>query len=373
MKKFIIPSLLLLSSAAYAETPSLNVHSNDGNVATYSLDEVESVTFEDITKWTIATAVGSGADSDSEGDALTANLKRPMGVAVTPDGTIYATSNTTNRVVRIANGQMTTVKLTLPAGSAVNNIWGIAAEPDGNLVFTSKGNKKVFRMTPDGNCTEIAPGDGKEWDNPMDIKVTSDGTIYVANRGSLTAATRKNQVIRKIETDGTITDYNMSDCKQGPCAIGIDGQGNIYAGNGADFVIYKFTADGQRSTIFGKGAKPTAANWNEGTPGDLSAATFGQAFGLDVTADGTVYIADQVSYVLLELIPGANGDHSKGTLKHIIGKPFTIGKTNGVGEEGLLGAKIGTTAMFLGQVICNNGKIYIADQGNSMIRVVTAE
>lgn len=359
MKKFIIPSLLLLSSAAYAETPSLNVHSNDGNVATYSLDEVESVTFEDITKWTVSTIAGNGTKANKEGVGTAASFCSPQGIAFGPDGTLYVCGQnreTASSPFRIlAMDKDLNVKILPITGAELNAPWGCTVDNDGYLIVASKANNKVYRInTTTYEATEVT--DGGAFVGPMGVKVDSEGSLYIAARDS--------KYVRKIAKDGTVTNYTVGS-KQGPCDMAIDSKGNMYVVNGADYYVYKITPDGTVSTVIGNGVKPTAATYTDGTPGDLSTATHGQSWSIHIDKDGVMYIADLLAFVVREVVPGPDGDYAKGTIRTIAGKPFTQGTANGVGDA----ANFKT----LGTVVAHDGALYVGDNGGNTIRKITAE
>ena len=158
--------------------------------------------------------------------------------------------------------------------------------------------------------------------------------------------------------------YDMSDEKQGPCAIAVDKKGRVLAANGASFKLFMFETDGTKRTIFGNGIKPVAETYSDGEPGDLSKATMGIVFGsLSFDDSGTLYFGDWNCHTIRSLTPDANGDYSKGTLKTIAGLPLKPGKTDGAGQNATFKNPAG--------LLVNGNIIYVADEQNNLIRSIT--
>lgn len=65
------------------------------------------------------------------------------------------------------------------------------------------------------------------------------------------------------------------------------------------------------------------------------------------------------------ITPDANGDFKKGTVKTIAGIPFTKGKADGQSES--------ATFTALGTAVEKDGLIYVADNGNNLIRLISKQ
>lgn len=356
MKKYILPALLAFAATSYAATPTFNVHVRD-EVASYDIDNIASITFEDVTKWTTKTIVGTGVRSNNDGQGLEAQIASPQGMTFGPDGKLYicAQNRETGGTFKIRVLDKDLNLTTLNTTAVFNAPWGCAFDHDGNLIAASKGNAKVYRInTSTGAATEIT--DGGAWNNPMGVAVDSEGAIYVAERNA--------KKIRKIAKDGTVTNYTIGKA-QGPCAIAVDAKGNMYVANQLDYILYKITPDGTTTTVFGNGVKPTADTWSDGKPGDLSEATMGTSFNIHIASDGVMYFTDVDFFCVRELVPGPDGDYSKGTLRTIGGQPTVSGTADGVGTEATFNAG--------GGIVERDGVLYVGDNGGNTVRTITAE
>jgi sugar lactone lactonase YvrE len=99
-------------------------------------------------------------------------------------------------------------RLAQPAGQAADPAGRLAFDADGNLLLADTKNHRIRRIDLAGVITTIAgtgerghAGDGgpaldAELDNPTDLAIASDGTIYVADT--------YNSCVRAIGPDGTI-------------------------------------------------------------------------------------------------------------------------------------------------------------------------
>lgn len=169
----------------------------------------------------IETVAGSGSGfAGDDGPAVDASLALPSKAAVDADGRIVVTDTHNNRIRAIAaDGTITTIAGTGASGYGGDNgpavdadlmiPVGIAAHPDGRILFTDMGNDRVRAIDPDGMITTIAgtgdkgffgddgPATHAGLDFPRGLAVDSDGRILIADTG--------NNRIRAIDTDGTIT------------------------------------------------------------------------------------------------------------------------------------------------------------------------
>lgn len=305
----------------------------------------------------VTTIAGNGTAAILEGVGTAAATKSPQGIAFAPDGNLYIAMQNNKIVMRMTpDFNVTQFTLNIPSGTpALDAPWGCVFDNAGNFYLAGKASKMVYKIAPDGSATAL---NTYTWKGPMDMYIDKDQNLYVADRD--------DKKIVKMTTAGVVlATYDMSDCSQGPCAVTVDAKGNVYAANGANYKMFMFTPDGTRSVLFGNGTKPTAATWSDGLPGDLSTATMGQSFCINIAQDGTMYISDLLAFVVRTLVPDANGDYTKGTLTTIAGIPFASGNVDGVS----------TAAKFkaLGGVVEHDGKIYVADSGNHLIRCISSK
>lgn len=121
-------------------------------------------------------------------------------------------------------GPATAMRMAQPFGQAADPAGRIAIDPAGNIYFADTRNQRIRRIGTDGMVTTIA-GDGAvgyggdggpavdaQFNNPTDIELASDGTLYVADT--------QNSCVRAISPDGIIS------TAAGVCGTrGFDGDG----------------------------------------------------------------------------------------------------------------------------------------------------
>lgn len=168
----------------------------------------------------ITTVAGNGQGSFS-GDGRPASevsLNEPEGVAVAPDGTLYVSDTGNHRIRKIDTaGVISTLAGTgnepfngdVAAGSAnLSRPTGLAVAPDGTVYVADTGHDRVRRIDTDGTVTTVAgngvaafDGDGGQGSRaslkgPRAVALGPDGELYIADTG--------NNRIRRV-ADGIIT------------------------------------------------------------------------------------------------------------------------------------------------------------------------
>ncbi|MEL6866091.1 MAG: hypothetical protein AAFP19_16810, partial [Bacteroidota bacterium] len=195
------------------------------------------------------------------------------------------------------------------------------------------------------------------FNNPHDLDMTPDGTIYVADRFG--------HQIRKITPDGIVSvlagtgeegdldgpaDQAMFNEPWGLC---VSDDGTVYVADTRNNKIRVISPDGQVSTLVGTGN--FGANDGLGT-----SVSMGNPTGVDFGLDGHLYVADHLTHVIRRV-------ELNGTVTTIAGLPFLPGAIDGVG----IGARfhrpygIGIDPV--------TGDILVADEHNHRIRRVTTE
>ena len=310
-----------------------------------------SFTYLDKTTYTVATVAGSGTAGSANGTGAAASFKFPETLSLAPDGSIWIVER--NNAVRRMDKDFNVT--TVASGASFKSSYSGAFDKNGNLYVANKDLKNIVKVTANGTTTVFTCQ--TTFSAPMGIAFDNDNCLYVADRDA--------KKIFKLTIDGELRmTYDMSDEKQGPCAIAVDKKGRVLAANGASFKLFMFETDGTKRTIFGNGIKPVAETYSDGEPGDLSKATMGIVFGsLSFDDSGTLYFGDWNCHTIRSLTPDANGDYSKGTLKTIAGLPLNPGKTDGAGQNATFKNPAG--------LLVNGNIIYVADEQNNLIRSIT--
>lgn len=149
------------------------------------------------------------------GDALSARLNAPMGIAADRRGNVYFSDTGNHRIRRISarTGEIKTVAGTGEKGfindggnatmASLNSPTGLAFDSLGNLFIADTGNHRIRMLTPNGYLYTVAGtgrkgynGDGmrpvsSQLNNPTGVAVSTRGELYIADTG--------NHLVRKID------------------------------------------------------------------------------------------------------------------------------------------------------------------------------
>jgi sugar lactone lactonase YvrE len=156
---------------------------------------------------TIAGTTGQAGYTGDNGDAASAKLDSPNGIAIANDGTIYFSDH--NSVIRriSTSGKITTIAGTGEegysgdGGKAINAMLlapkAIAITSDGSLLVADSGNNRIRKIARETGIIETIAGTGEAGhagdggqavnatlSNPQGLAIASNGYIYVAESGS---------------------------------------------------------------------------------------------------------------------------------------------------------------------------------------------
>ncbi len=192
--------------------------------------------------------------------------------------------------------------------------------------------------------------------NPHGIAVDGQGNVYIADR--------YNHTIRKYDplTQTVITlagqhGENGSLDGQGtnarfnePWGLCVTPDGTVYVADTKNNKIRKVTPDGIVTTVAGTG--------NYGTSnGAALASTFGNPTGIEIDDAGNLYVADHLTHLIRKI-------STNGTVTTIAGTPYIPGDQDGTGNQAQFWRPYGLT-------LDNDGNIIVADEWNHKIRKVT--
>lgn len=270
----------------------------------------------------ITTVVGTGeaGDDGDGGPARDARLRRPLGVAVGADGTLFVADTYNHRIRMVAaDGTITTVAGTGEPGFAGDGgpgaaallayPTGIAVGAGGALYIADTGNHRVRRLAADGAITTVAGtgaagfnGDGgpatlARLNSPRGVAVAADGTLYIVDR--------ENRRIRMVDADGLITTVagngssgfngDRGDATQAtlraPYDVAVDSRGNLYVADTFNHRIRKVTPDGGIRTVAGSERFGFSG---DGWPAGQAALHYPLGVAVDIA--GNLYIADAFNH-----------------------------------------------------------------------------
>ena len=246
---------------------------------------------------------------------------------------------------------------------------GVAIDSTGCLYIANRFGQQILKVNPVGNISIIAgtgswgfSGDGgaatsAKLYNPSGVAVDASGNVYIADDS--------NNRVRKINPSGVISTFAgtgvagfsgdggaaSSAQLNGPTGVVVDALGNLFIAERYNHVIRKVNPSGIISTFAGTGTS--------GFNGDGGAATNAQLFnpsGLAFDLLGNLYIAD---------------------ISCRIRKVNTAGIIStfaGTGIQGYSGDGGAATSAQLGSscgvAVDASGNVYIAENGNQLIRKV---
>lgn len=199
---------------------------------------------------------------------------------------------------------------------------GLVVDPSGRVYFADAFNHVVLRIEPDGQLSRIAgvgskgfTGDGSParkamLANPFDVDLDSAGNLFIADYG--------NNRVRMVDKDGTITTvagigavgYSGDDGPataarlNGPYGITIDLEDRLLIADSHNNVIRRVDRDGTITTIVGTGE---AGYGGDGGPAELALLDAPQALFVD--QGGRLYVGDEHNHAIR--LVTANGIISK--------------------------------------------------------------
>lgn len=239
------------------------------------------------------------------------------GVAVDPEGNIFISHRSKNRIRKISkDGRIATVAGNGTAGYSGDNgpAWkasfnfpaGLCLNPEGHLFVADRNNHRVRRIDTSGIVTTVAGtgradmgGDGgpatqANLNYPSDLVCDEKGNLYISDRS--------NNRIRKVDARGIITtvagmgppdfggDFGLAvdALLKYPFGIDLDRKGNLYIADRGNNRIRKVDPQGIITTVAGEGTHFFSGDYGPATRASL-------AYPTDVAVDdkGNLYIADR--------------------------------------------------------------------------------
>jgi hypothetical protein len=254
------------------------------------------------------------------------------------------------------------------AAAHFNNPYGVALDSSGNLFVADKSNHTIREVTSGGVVTTIAglPGsfgstDGTGTDarfnQPTGVAVGSGGEIYVADS--------INNTIRRIAAGGVVTTIAGTAGSAGildgtgaaalfnqPFGVAIDSSGNLFVVEYGSDTIREVTQAGVVTTFAG------TANTAGHADGTGTAATFSQPTGIAIDGSGNLYVADAGNNTIRKVTSG-------GVVSTLAGTAGTTGSADGSGAAARFNSPRGVT-------VDSSGNVFVADAGNSCIRMISS-
>lgn len=254
----------------------------------------------------------------------------------------------------------------------LNSCSGVAVDGAGNIYIADRGNHVVRKISTAGTISTFAgtgtagySGNGgaaslATLNMPGSVATDAAGNVYISDIG--------NNTVRMVNTMGIIRNFAGSGVAgyagdgdtahngrlNAPEGLAVDAAGNVYIADAGNNVIRMVSA-GLRlmSTVAGNGL--------QGYSGDGGSAVLAKLYnpsGVAVDINGNLYIADVI-----------NNRVRKVATSGIIS---TYAGTGTAGNSGNGGAAAAATLRYPSALSVDGaGNLYIADQGNNNIRMVS--
>lgn len=203
----------------------------------------------------VTTLAGSGVWGFADGTGTAAKFASPVGVALDGAGNLYVADASNFAIRKVTSAGVVS---TILSGSGyvngsvaiarIGTPYGIAVDGNGNIYVGDTNNYAVRKITPLGIVTSLA-GSIEGYQNTGYINSTGTGAQFgfvsglaVDSSGVLYVADQKNNVIRRINQNGTVT--TLAGSQPGvagyvngngttaqfnlPSGVAVDATGNIY-------------------------------------------------------------------------------------------------------------------------------------------------
>ena len=264
--------------------------------------------------------------------------------------------------------------------------YGVAADDAGNVYIADTENHRVRKVDIDGAITTIAgtgeegfSGDGgaavdAELDWPTGVAVDPGGAVYIADRG--------NERVRRVDVGGIIMtlagngEWGYDEEADGgpaaearlnwPTGVALDDLGNVYIADQYNHRIRKVDAEGVITTVAGMGRQREAGEEDVGEEEEIGdggpavEARLNWPTGVDVDADGNLYIADRNNERVRKVDPA-------GVITTIAG----IAAQGFAGDGGpAVDAELDHPESV---AVDEHGHVYIADRGNNRVRRIESD
>jgi len=268
-----------------------------------------------------------------------------------------------------------------PAVSASITVWsGIAADSAGNLYLPDTSHSVVRKVSTSGIITTIA-GNGKygysgdtlpatsaSLLSPAGVAVDTSGNLFIAD----------GIYVRKVDSNGIITTVAgvgvtcppqncladgglATSARLQPVAVAVDGSGNLYIADNFSFRIRKVSAGGIITTIAGVGQLNQSPGFS-GDGGPAISAQLGYLQSLALDNQGNVYIGDTGNARIRKVT-------TDGTINTVLGTGNQSCCFSGDGGPAAA-AQLNSPSDV---AVDRSGNLYIADNGNARIRMVSPD
>jgi sugar lactone lactonase YvrE len=320
----------------------------------------------------VSTLAGTDVAGFANGPASGAMFNNSSGIAVDSSGDVYVADLNNHVIRKISGGTVSTLAGQAGVTGAGNGSPGsfyypysVAVDSSGNVYVADEGNSLIRKITSGGVVSTLAGEAGVTGTNngqaatalfayPTGVAVDTSGNVYVADEDNHTIREISGGVVSTLAGQAGVTGAANGPAANAtfyyPFGVAVDTSGTVYVAEEGNSLIRKISG-GTVSTLAGQ-AGVTGATNATGT-----SASFAYPTGVAVDALGNVYVADEKNYLLREITPG-------GVVSTLAGQAGVTGINNGPAASALFYYPYGVA-------VDSSRNVYIADEGNNLIREYT--
>jgi hypothetical protein len=271
---------------------------------------------------------GTGPNVDRDGVGTNAQFIYPVGLAVDSFTNLY-----------VGDGPAPTLRKLTPSGT--------------NWTVTTFAGQ--YNGTPNPSPSVSGVGTNAQFGYLLGVAVDTSGNVYVADNGydnidKVTPA----RLMTTLAGPGNSSNFRDGTGAEArfyqPTSVSLDSSGNIYVADNLNHVVRLITPAGEVTTL---GGQPGVPGEQDGVGNQ---ALFNGPRGVVVDGIGNVYVTDALGNRIREISPAG-----------------IVSTIAGTGTAGYLDA-VGTNAQFnypAGIALDGAGNLYVADQDNDAIRMIT--
>jgi sugar lactone lactonase YvrE len=332
------------TAAEFGQLFAITIDSGDNLYVTESTGAIRKITPAAV----VTTLVGTGnSDQSVDGPSTISEVGQPVAIVVDANGNLIFSDEDENSIRGFTSTLSPSVVLprTVPTPFVTPTPIPVPVPGQISILSTLAGNSTFLN----------AVGTNARLNHPNFLATDSAGNIYISEAG--------NHDIRKVATDGTVTLFAGSPGELGyadgtgaaamfndPGALAFDANGNLFVADTGNSLIREISPAGVVTTFAG-------TSGNSGIQdGQGSAASFTSPYGLAFDANGNLFVSDSDAETIREIDP-------TGVVTTFAGVGNAGGTTDGQGANALFSTPSGIAFDV-------NGNLWVADQGNCLIREI---
>lgn len=305
----------------------------------------------------VSTFAGGGAPVTHDAQGLDAGFNLPSGIGADAAGYIYVSDYGSGAIRQISQGAV------VHTISHTRNPSALIVDDQGYIYVSDFASNDILKITPAGVVSVFAgsgtagntdgTGTAASFNSPGGLVIDKSGNIYVADQlnNSIRMITPAG-VVKTIAGSGIAGSNNgpgMTASFNNPDGLTIDKQGNGYIADTKNNLIRKVAPDGTVTTFAGSGAAGKS-------DGFKTAASFNYPTGIAIDATDNLFVVDNKNHSIRKITPAGDVTTFAGT-----GSP---GYADGIGPAASFNFPVGLTFDV-------NGNLFITDYANYQIRKIT--